>query len=177
MIKIGNVGKTGNVMMISLNNNNNKYNLINQGMLNELKRAFGEINENDSCHVLILSGGENGKYFSSGVDVEEMSKKSTLNIEKYLTGFQEIFSNFEKPIIAAVSGFALGGGCELAMACDMIIAGENAKFSQPEIKLGIIPGLGGTQRLTLAVGKYTAMELLLTGRHINAKEAKELGIQ
>lgn len=175
-ICVGNVGKSGKVVMISMKRDNDGKNTIDQEMIGELGKAFRQVNDDDSCNVLILSGDNiGGSCFSSGVDVKEMSKVS--DGKSYMSGFEDIFAEFKKPIIAAVSGYALGGGCEMAMACDMIFAGDDAKFSQPEIKLGIIPGFGGTQRLTLTIGKVNAMELLLTGRHINAKEAKELGIK
>ena len=124
---------------------------------------------------MLITGNE--KAFAAGADIKEMADKSF--IEAYLGNFAADWdraARARKPIVAAVAGFALGGGCELAMQCDLIIAADNAKFGQPEIKLGVIPGIGGTQRLTRAVGKAKAMDLVLTGRMMDAAEAESAGL-
>ncbi|WP_313505330.1 enoyl-CoA hydratase [Stutzerimonas kunmingensis] len=141
----------------------------------EVLQALKEFDNNPTIGAMILTGSE--KAFAAGADIKEMAEKgfSDMFIEDYFGAWDEV-PRVRKPIIAAVSGFALGGGCELAMLCDFIIAGENAKFGQPEIKLGIMPGIGGTQRLTRLVGKSLAMELILTGRMLKADEAKQAGI-
>jgi enoyl-CoA hydratase len=134
-----------------------------------------ELDEDDNVRVIILTGGE--KVFAAGADIKQMADASAidmLNIDQFSTWDQ--IKKTRKPIIAAVSGFALGGGCELAMTCDMIVASETAKFGQPEIKIGTMPGAGGTQRLTRAVGKVTAMEWVLTGKFISAEEALSRGL-
>lgn len=150
-------------------------NALTSLVLKELYEALFEIDHDDTMHCSIITGNE--KAFAAGADIKEMADKS----DKQMTQDDQ-FAPFDhlrkmkKPIIAAVSGFALGGGCELAMACDIIIASETAKFGQPEVNLGVIPGMGGTQRLTRAVGKYKAMELILTGDMLGAEEALKWGL-
>ena len=131
---------------------------------------------NDKIRCVVLTGSE--KAFAAGADIKEMSEKSFVDVyEGDLFGSQiAAIRAFRKPMIAAVSGYALGGGCELAMICDFIIAAENAKFGQPEINLGVIPGIGGTQRLTRFVGKSKAMDMILTGRFMDAAEAERSGL-
>jgi enoyl-CoA hydratase len=143
-----------------------------QGLVETLERLDGE----GACHVVVIRGaGE--RAFAAGADIKEMAEATpiTLTIANNFARWERI-KRVRKPLIAAVRGFALGGGCELAMTCDMIVAGEDAQFGQPEIKLGIIPGAGGTQRLTRAVGKARAMELILTGRSMSAREAERYGL-
>jgi enoyl-CoA hydratase len=150
-------------------------NALNTTVKEELGKAIKAFDADDKIGCIILTGSE--KAFAAGADIKEMAGKSYTDA---------LFGNFagdwgeaaraRKPVIAAVAGFALGGGCELAMMCDIIIAADNAKFGQPEIKLGVIPGYGGTQRLTHAVGKAKAMDLILTGRMMDAAEAERSGL-
>jgi len=145
-------------------------------LMRELGEALRAYDADDSIFSIILTGSE--KAFAAGADIKEMKDRSWPDV--YLHDFigenWEVVPTIRKPVIAAVSGFALGGGCELAMMCDFILAAENAKFGQPEINLGVIPGAGGTQRLTRAVGKAKAMELVLTGRFMDAAEAERAGL-
>src|SRR5687767_8280087 len=143
---------------------------VNLQLMQELRDSLQQLDRNNNVRVIIITG--NQQAFAAGADIKQMADKSAidmLTIDQFSTWDQ--IRKTKKPIIAAVSGFALGGGCELAMTCDMIIASESAKFGQPEIKIGVMPGAGGTQRLTKAVGKAKAMELVLTGRFISAEEA------
>jgi enoyl-CoA hydratase len=151
-------------------------NALNAQMLTELGEAMRVLDEDESCRCIVLTGNE--KAFAAGADIKEAFVGATpvTMLAQDLTAKWEVIRRVKTPIIAAVSGFALGGGCELAMICDIIVASETAKFGQPEINLGIIPGAGGTQRLTRAVGKWVANELILTGRFINAQEAKDIGL-
>ncbi|MBC7086733.1 MAG: enoyl-CoA hydratase/isomerase family protein [Methanomethylovorans sp.] len=151
-------------------------NALNLELRKNLAEVFTEFSNNDDIRAIVITGNE--KAFVAGADLKELLEVSgpfdTLlnDIRKYWKPIKEC----SKPIISAVNGFALGGGCELAMHTDIIVAGENAKFGQPEIKVGIIPGAGGTQRLTRVVGKYKAMRLLLTGDFITGREAYEMGL-
>ena len=150
-------------------------NALNRQLMEELRDSLILLDKNDQVRVIILTGNEHA--FAAGADIKQMADKSAVDmlvIDQFSTWDQ--IRKTKKPIIAAVSGFALGGGCELAMMCDMIIASESAKFGQPEIKLGTIPGAGGTQRLTKAVGKSKAMELVLSGRFLSAEEAHFYGL-
>lgn len=150
-------------------------NALNRQLMSEVRDALKTLDEDDNVRVVILTGGE--KVFAAGADIKQMADASAidmLNIDQFSTWDQ--IRKTKKPIIAAVSGFALGGGCELAMTCDMIIASETAKFGQPEIKIGTMPGAGGTQRLTRVVGKVMAMEMVLTGKFISAEEALQAGL-
>jgi enoyl-CoA hydratase len=150
-------------------------NALNRQLMEELRDSLILLDKNDQVRVIILAGNEHA--FAAGADIKQMADKSAVDmlvIDQFSTWDQ--IRKTKKPIIAAVSGFALGGGCELAMMCDMIIASESAKFGQPEIKLGTIPGAGGTQRLTKAVGKSKAMELVLSGRFLSAEEAHFYGL-
>ncbi|WP_186758525.1 enoyl-CoA hydratase/isomerase family protein [Echinicola salinicaeni] len=155
-----------------------KLNAINFDTLEELKNIFNEVSDNKTIRAVILTGaGE--KAFVAGADINEIAELNELNARKFSENGQEVYSLIEschKPVIAVVNGFALGGGCELAMACHMRIASANAKFGQPEVNLGIIPGYGGTQRLTILIGRGKANELLMTGEMIGAEEAKALGL-
>jgi enoyl-CoA hydratase len=143
--------------------------------MEEVRDALQALDKNDSVRVIIITGNE--KAFAAGADIKQMADKSAIDmllIDQFSTWDQ--IRKTKKPIIAAVSGFALGGGCEFAMTCDMIIASETAKFGQPEIKIGTMPGAGGTQRLTKAIGKAKSMELILTGRFMSADEALLRGL-
>ena len=151
-------------------------NALNEQVMDELGSALTDFDLDDCIGCVILTGSE--KAFAAGADISAMAKFSFADVYKndYITRNWEQVRNIRKPVIAAVSGFALGGGCELAMMCDFIIAADNAKFGQPEIKLGIIPGAGGTQRLPRAVGKAKAMDMALTGRMMDAQEAERSGL-
>ncbi|MFD3191623.1 enoyl-CoA hydratase [Sedimentitalea sp. HM32M-2] len=170
-----NVEVTDHVALIKLNRPD-ALNALNSVLLAELCQALVEIDANDKARCIVITGSE--KAFAAGADIKEMASM----------GFGDVFSlnwfadatdqiiRIRKPIIAAVSGYALGGGCELAMACDFIIAADTAKFGQPEINLGVIAGLGGTQRLTRSVGKSKSMDMNLTGRFMTAEEAERSGL-
>jgi enoyl-CoA hydratase len=151
-------------------------NALNEQLMTELGTALKEFDDNPAIGCMIVTGNE--KAFAAGADIGAMATYSFADVyvNDYITRNWEIIRSVRKPVIAAVSGFALGGGCELAMMCDFIIAADNAKFGQPEIKLGIIPGAGGTQRLPRAVGKAKAMDLALTGRMMDALEAEKSGL-
>ena len=151
-------------------------NALNDTLMMELGKALAAFDADDGIGVIVLTGSE--KAFAAGADIVGMKDFSFNDVYRrnYFTGGWTALREVRKPVIAAVNGYALGGGCEVAMMCDMIIAGDNARFGQPEIKLGIIPGAGGTQRLPLAVGKAKAMDLLFTGRTIDAAEADRIGL-
>ncbi len=150
-------------------------NALNPQLMQEVRDTLHRLDQDDSVRVIIITGNEQA--FAAGADIKQMADKGAIDmlmLDQFSTWDQ--IRKTKKPIIAAVSGFALGGGCEFAMTCDMIIASESAKFGQPEIKLGTIPGAGGTQRLTKALGKAKAMELILTGRFLSAEEALFYGL-
>lgn len=150
-------------------------NALNAALMAEVAQAVAAYEADAGISCLLVTGSE--KAFAAGADIKEMAEKSYIDV--YLGNFAadwDAVALARKPVIAAVAGFALGGGCELAMMCDLIIAADNAKFGQPEIKLGVIPGVGGTQRLTRAVGKAKAMDLCLTGRMMDAGEAERAGL-
>ena len=151
-------------------------NALNEEVLDELVKELTALDEDDGIRCIVLTGSE--RAFAAGADIKENFVTATpiSMLKQDLTTRWEAIRRIKTPIIAAVSGYALGGGCELAMICDIIVASETAQFGQPEINLGIIPGAGGTQRLTRAVGKYRANELILTGRRIKADEAKAIGL-
>ncbi|MFN4029892.1 MAG: enoyl-CoA hydratase [Acidovorax temperans] len=151
-------------------------NALNDQLMNELGQALKAFDADEKIGCMIITGSE--KAFAAGADIGAMAKYSFADAYKgdYITRNWETIRSIRKPVIAAVSGFALGGGCELAMMCDFIIAADNAKFGQPEIKLGVIPGAGGTQRLPRAVGKSKAMDMALTGRMMDATEAERSGL-
>ena len=151
-------------------------NAINEELMVELVAALEELDADDAIRCIVLTGNE--KAFAAGADIKSNFVEATpiSMLKQDLTTRWERIRRIKTPIIAAVSGYALGGGCELAMVCDIIVASETAQFGQPEINLGIIPGAGGTQRLTRAVGKYVAMEMVLTGRFVKADEAKAIGL-
>lgn len=151
-------------------------NALNGPLMDELGAALKAFDANETIGCIIVTGSE--KAFAAGADISAMATKGFNEVYKddFITRNWEIIRSVRKPVIAAVSGFALGGGCELAMMCDFIVAAENAKFGQPEIKLGIIPGAGGTQRLPRAIGKSKTMDLVLTGRMMDAAEAERAGL-
>jgi enoyl-CoA hydratase len=150
-------------------------NALNVTLKNELLAAAEAFDADAGIGCIVLTGSD--KAFAAGADIKEMAGRSYIDVfgADYAADYERL-ARVRKPIIAAVAGFALGGGCELAMMCDLIIAADNAKFGQPEIKLGVIPGIGGTQRLTRAVGKAKAMDLILTGRMMDAAEAERSGL-
>ena len=150
-------------------------NALNMALMTELVETLDALDTDPSVHCIILTG--NDRAFAAGADITEMADASSVEmlLRDQFARWDRI-RKIRKPLIAAVSGFALGGGCELVMACDIIIAAENAKFGQPEINIGVMPGAGGTQRLTRAVGKARAMELVLTGRPVSADEALRAGL-
>ena len=150
-------------------------NALNLQTMVEIVEAFGQCDADPEICCIVLHGNE--KAFAAGADIKEMSGAGAIEmLERDQFARWERIRQTKKPVIAAVSGFALGGGCELAMLCDMIVASETAQFGQPEINIGVMPGAGGTQRLTRAVGKALAMELVLTGRMLSANEALRTGL-
>jgi enoyl-CoA hydratase len=162
------------IALITLNRPK-ELNALNPQLMQEVRDELQRLDKDDKVRVVIITGNEQA--FAAGADIKQMADKSAIDmlmLDQFSTWDQ--IRKTKKPIIAAVSGFALGGGCEFAMTCDMIIASETAKFGQPEIKLGTIPGAGGTQRLTKALGKAKAMELILTGRFLSAEEAHFYGL-
>ena len=165
----------GKVGVITLNRPK-QLNALNEQLMDELGAALKAFDADEAIGCMVLTGSE--KAFAAGADIGAMATYTFADVYKgdYITRNWETIRTIRKPVIAAVSGFALGGGCELAMMCDFIIAADNAKFGQPEIKLGIIPGAGGTQRLPRAVGKAKAMDLTLTGRMMDATEAERGGL-
>ncbi len=168
------VERQGRVGLITLNRPE-ALNALNLELLQELVAAATELDADTGIGAIVVTGS--AKAFAAGADIKEMVSKDYQ--EMYASDWFEGWSRFtavRTPIVAAVSGFALGGGCEVVMMCDIVIAGENAKFGQPEIKLGVIPGMGGSQRLTRAVGKAKAMEMILTGRTMGAEEAERAGL-
>lgn len=157
------------VALIQLNRPK-ELNALNTQLMQELRDALQQLDKNEKVRAIIVTG--NDQAFAAGADIKQMADKSAVDmlmIDQFSTWDQ--IRKTKKPIIAAVSGFCLGGGCELAMTCDMIIASETARFGQPEIKIGVIPGAGGTQRLTRAIGKVKTMEMVLTGKFVSADEA------
>jgi len=167
--------KADRVALVQLNRPKS-LNALCQQLVNELEDAFMTLDKDKDVGCIVLTGDK--KAFAAGADIKEMEKTSYVdNYMKDTYGSPgEFFRRIRTPIIAAVNGYALGGGCELAMMCDLILAGDSAKFGQPEITLGTIPGLGGSQRLTRFVGKSKAMELVLTGERISAQEAQQIGL-
>lgn len=155
-----------------------KLNALNMAVMEELRAAFTAIKDDASIRVVILTG-EGQKSFVAGADIGELSQHNTVSAKEYTHKGQavlDLIENLGKPTIACVNGFAFGGGCELAMACTMRLASDNAKLGQPEVKLGIMAGYGGTQRLPRLVGKGIAMQILLTGEAISAQEAQRIGL-
>jgi enoyl-CoA hydratase len=165
----------GGVAVITLNRPN-ALNTLNNALMAELSDVLDNLEADDAIGAIIITG--NDKAFAAGADIKEMKDMSAMDMfmSNYITAGWERVTTCRKPVIAAVSGYALGGGCELAMMCDFIVAADNAKFGQPEIKLAILPGIGGTQRLTRLVGKSKAMDMCLTGRMMSAAEAERAGL-
>jgi enoyl-CoA hydratase len=164
----------GRVGLIRLNRPQ-ALNALNATLKDELLAAAERFDADSNIGCIVITGSD--KAFAAGADIKEMAGKSYVDVftGNFAADYERL-TRLRKPIIAAVAGFALGGGCELAMMCDVIIAADNAKFGQPEIKLGVIPGMGGTQRLTRAIGKAKAMDLILTGRMMDAAEAERSGL-
>ena len=150
-------------------------NALNRRLIEELGAALAGFDADDAIGAIVITGNE--KAFAAGADISEMVDKSSMDMftARHFEGWERI-EKVRKPVIAAVAGYALGGGCELAMACDIVIAADNARFGQPEIKLGVLPGLGGTQRLPRVAGKAKAMDLCLTARMMDAEEAERSGL-
>jgi enoyl-CoA hydratase len=169
--------KNDGIAVVTINRPD-KLNALNSETMKELQNLFLQLKDDDETGVIIITGsGE--KAFVAGADIAELNKLDAISGKDFAESGQAVFSlieNLEKPVIAAVNGFALGGGCELALACHIRIASENAKFGQPEVNLGIIPGYGGTQRLTRLIGSGRAAEYILTGNMIDAAEALRIGL-
>lgn len=167
--------KVGRVGLITLNRPH-AMNALCEGLIKELGKVLDLCEADPDIHCMVLTGSE--KAFAAGADIKEMQSKTYMDayLGDFITKGWEKVSGCRKPIIAAVSGYALGGGCEMAMMCDIIIASDTAKFGQPEVTIGTMPGAGGTQRLTRAIGKSKAMEMCLTGRMMDAVEAERTGL-
>jgi enoyl-CoA hydratase len=168
------IEKDGPVAIVTLNRPH-QLNALSYGLVKDLCLAMESLDQDHEVRAIVLSGGE--KVFAAGADIKEMANAGPF--DEPISGrlsYRDRINKISKPVIAAVSGYALGGGCELAMSCDIIIASETARFGQPEVNIGIIPGSGGTQRLTHIVGKHRAMEMILTGEPINADDAQRLGL-
>ncbi|MET8799297.1 enoyl-CoA hydratase [Nocardia sp. NPDC004568] len=150
-------------------------NALNAQVLDDVIAALDEVERDDEIGAVVITGSD--RAFAAGADIKEMQPKSYMDMfmDDYFARWERL-AQFRKPTIAAVAGYALGGGCELAMICDILIAADTAKFGQPEIKLGVIPGIGGSQRLTRAIGKAKAMDLVLTGRNMDVDEAERAGL-
>lgn len=168
------VKRANRIATVTLNRPD-RLNALNAEVMQEVADLFARIDRDPEIAVSILTG--EGRAFAAGADITEMQPQgfSSMYLDDYFAGWDR-FANCRKPVIAAVNGFALGGGCELAMMCDLIIASEKAQFGQPEIKLGVTPGMGGSVRLAKAIGKAKAMDLVLTGRMIEADEADRIGL-
>jgi enoyl-CoA hydratase len=168
------VEKDGAIAVITLNRPQ-ALNALSYALVKDLSLAMQELDQDAGVRVLIVTGGE--KVFAAGADIKEMAERGPFDerIQERLA-YRDKINRITKPVIAAVNGFALGGGCELAMSCDIIIAAETARFGQPEVNLGIIPGSGGTQRLTHLLGKHRAMELVLSGDMMTAADAERYGL-
>jgi enoyl-CoA hydratase len=168
------VEKDGAIGIVTLNRPQ-QLNALSYGLVKELALAMEALDQDPEVRVLVVTGGE--KVFAAGADIKEMADAGPFDerVQGRLA-FRDRINKISKPVVAAVSGYALGGGCELALSCDIIVASETARFGQPEINLGTIPGSGGTQRLTRLVGKYRAMEMVLVGEYVDAAEAQRLGL-
>ena len=168
------VEQQGRVGLVTLNRPS-ALNALNKATMEELVAAVTVMDSDPGVGAVVITGS--GKAFAAGADIKEMADQSYMDmyLADWFRGWED-FARLRIPTVAAVSGFALGGGCELAMMCHLIIAGDNAKFGQPEINLGVLPGMGGSQRLTRAVGKAKAMDMILTGRFIDADEADRCGL-
>lgn len=152
------------------------FNALNEAMMNGLTEALDLLEQDANVNCVVITGSD--KAFAAGADIEEMQQWDFMDVYKtdFVTRNWERLKSFRKPVIACVSGLAMGGGCELAMMCDLIFTSENARFALPEVKLGVMPGAGGTQRLPRAIGKAKAMDLCLTGRFMSAEEAERSGL-
>ena len=168
------VEKDASIAVLTLNRPQ-QLNALSYDLVKDLSLAMQELDRDDEVRVMIVTGGE--KVFAAGADIKEMAERGPFDerIHERLA-YRDRINRITKPVIAAVSGFALGGGCELAMSCDIVVASETARFGQPEVNLGIIPGSGGTQRLTRTLGKYRAMEIVLAGETISATDAERFGL-
>ena len=168
------VERRGRVGIVTLNRPE-ALNALNKATMDELVQAVTAMDADPEVGAVVVTGS--AKAFAAGADIKEMQFKGYMDMyaADWFRGWED-FTRLRIPVVAAVSGFALGGGCELAMMCDFIIAGDNAKFGQPEINLGVLPGMGGSQRLTRAVGKSKAMDMILTGRFMDAEEAERAGL-
>ncbi|XP_076640134.1 enoyl-CoA hydratase, short chain 1 [Colletes latitarsis] len=173
-IKVETMGEKKNVALVTLNRPK-ALNALCDKLISEINDAVTKLDRNNSIGAIVLTGSE--KAFAAGADIKEMQNNIYSNTirSNFLSSWDEV-TRITKPVIAAVNGYALGGGCELAMMCDIIYAGDKAKFGQPEVAIGTIPGAGGTQRLTRVVGKSKAMEMVLTGNQITAEEAEKSGL-
>jgi enoyl-CoA hydratase len=168
------VEKGDSIAVVTLNRPQ-QLNALSYGLVKDLCMALESLDEDDQVRAIVLTGGE--KVFAAGADIKEMAGAGPFDEPvRGRLSYRDRVNKISKPVIAAVSGYALGGGCELAMSCDIIVASETARFGQPEVNIGIIPGSGGTQRLTHVVGKYRAMEMILTAEPISAQEAERLGL-
>jgi enoyl-CoA hydratase len=168
------VSRQGRVGIAQLNRPQ-ALNALNGELMDELVRVLQAFDADDSIGCIVITGSE--KAFAAGADIKQMASATVVDMmASPFIGYWDAVQRIGKPVVAAVSGYCLGGGCELAMICDLIVASETAHFGQPEINLGIIPGAGGTQRLTRAVGKSVAMDMILTGRRISAQEALQFGL-
>ncbi|HET9915822.1 MAG TPA: enoyl-CoA hydratase-related protein [Candidatus Binatia bacterium] len=168
------IDRDGAIAVVTLNRPQ-ALNALSYGLVKDLSLAMQELDQDPEVRVIVVTGGD--KVFAAGADIKEMADKGPFDamvLERL--AYRDKINKIAKPVIAAVIGFALGGGCELAMSCDIIVAAENARFGQPEVNLGIIPGSGGTQRLTHLLGKHRAMELVLTGDMLNAADAERFGL-
>ena len=168
------VEKDGSVAIVTLNRPQ-QLNALSYGLVKDLCLAMESLDQDDEVRAIVLTGGE--KVFAAGADIKEMADAGPFDEPvRGRLSYRDRVNKISKPVVAAVSGYALGGGCELAMSCDIIVASETARFGQPEVNIGIIPGSGGTQRLTHIVGKHRAMEMILTAEPISAHEAERLGL-
>ncbi len=163
------------VGLICLNSPSNN-NALSELMFSELTKVLDHFESHDVIRAIVITGTE--KVFAAGADISEIQNKNYIDVyqEQFITAGWERITTCRKPVIAAVAGYAVGGGCEVAMMCDFIVAADNANFGQPEIKIGTIPGAGATQRLTRLIGKSKAMDMILTGRMMDAEEAERLGL-
>jgi enoyl-CoA hydratase len=169
------VEKKGRVGVVHFNRPK-ALNALCDAMMRELGLALDDLQDDADIGAIVLTGNE--KAFAAGADIKEMKDRNFVDVyvSDFITRNWECVAKCRKPIVAAVAGYALGGGCEVAMACDIVVAADNAKFGQPEITLGVLPGAGGTQRLTHAIGKAKAMDMVLTGRQMDANEAERAGL-
>jgi enoyl-CoA hydratase len=168
------VDRDGEIGLVTLNRPQ-QLNALSYALVKDICLALEAFDQDEAIRVMIVTGGE--KVFAAGADIKEMADRGPFDhrLQERLM-YRDRINRISKPVIAAVSGFALGGGCELAMSCDIVIASETARFGQPEVNIGIIPGSGGTQRLARLVGKHRAMEMVLTGEFVSAAEAERFGL-